>query len=134
MVQTLVVDDDRDTREVLRVVLEDSGYAVAEAADGIETLESLRTNSAAMVVLLDLDLPRLDGIGVLEAVAQDARLAARHAFVLLTAVQHSRYQMAEDICARLAVPLVLKPFDLDELLDTVAMLARRLPPAPSDPV
>lgn len=128
MASALVVDDDQDTRDILRVVLEDSGYAVAEAADGVQALDALRASAVPLVVVLDLDLPRLDGIGVLRAVAADARLSQRHAFVLLTAVAHKRYQAAEEYCATLAVPLILKPFELDELLDTVAGAAHRLPP------
>ena len=73
------------------------------------------------------------GMGaVLRAVADDARLAARYAFILLTAVQHSRYQAAAEVCETLSVPLLLKPFNLDALLDAVATAARRLPSAPDD--
>lgn len=128
MVSALIVDDDQDTRDILRVVLEDAGYAVTEAADGVQALDALRASASPLVVVLDLDLPRLDGIGVLRAVADDAHLAARHAFVLLTAVAHKRYQVAEEVCAALAVPLILKPFELDAFLGTVAAAVRRLPP------
>lgn len=130
MVRTLVVDDDQDTREVLRLMLEDAGYTVTEATDGLQTLAALQSSDAPLVVLLDLDLPRLDGVAVLRAVADDARLAARHAFILMTAVSHSRYAVADEVCAKLSVPLVLKPFQLDALLSTVATAAGRLPVAP----
>ncbi|MGH2517869.1 MAG: response regulator, partial [Ktedonobacterales bacterium] len=107
MVRVLIVDDDADTRDVLRLVLEDANYdVVAETADGIETLAALRAGGAPQVVLLDLDLPRLDGLGVLNAVVADPALAARYAFVLLTAVSQRRYQAAANIRAALSVPLV----------------------------
>ena len=127
MVPALVVDDDQDTRDILRVVLEDAGYAVSEAADGVQALDALRASASPLVVVLDLDLPRLDGIGVLRAVADDAHLAGRNAFVLLTAVAHQRYQAAEEVCATLSVPLILKPFELDALLEALAAVAERLP-------
>ncbi|HLJ81265.1 MAG TPA: response regulator [Ktedonobacterales bacterium] len=127
MVRVLIVDDDTDTRDVLRLIVEDAGYdAVTEATDGLETLAALRAGDVPEVVLLDLDLPRLDGLGVLNAVAADPTLAARYAFILLTALHQSRYQAATEICARLSVPLVLKPFNVDTLLDAVATAARRL--------
>ena len=132
MVRALVVDDDQDTRVVLRLVLEDAGYVVAEAADGIQALDALRAGVVPMVVLLDLDLPGIDGIAVLRAVADDARLAARHAVILLTAVQYSRYQAAAEVCETLSVPLLLKPVDIDTILNAVATAARRLPSAPDD--
>ncbi|MBF6590369.1 MAG: response regulator [Ktedonobacterales bacterium] len=130
MMQALVVDDDKDTRDVLRLILEDVGYTVEEARDGVQTLEALQSSDIPLVVLLDLDLPQLDGIEVLHAVARDPRLAARHAFILLTAVSHRRYQAAEEVCAILSVPLILKPFGLDVLLDAVATAALRLPSMP----
>jgi CheY-like chemotaxis protein len=126
-VQALVVDDDQDTRDVLRLMLEDAGYAVVEAVDGAEALDVLRASPFPMVVVLDLDLLRLDGIQVLNAVADDAQLADRHAFILVTAVQQRRYRAAADICARLSVPLVLKPFELDTLLADVAAASGSLP-------
>jgi CheY-like chemotaxis protein len=128
MVRVLVVDDDADTREILRLVLEDADYEVAETADGQQTIATLETSVSPMVVVLDLDLPRLDGVEVLNAVASDERLAARNAFILLTAVQYTRYQAAAEVCAQLGVPLVLKPFDINALLDAVAACARRLRP------
>jgi CheY-like chemotaxis protein len=130
MVRVLIVDDDVGTRDVLRLILEDAGYdAVAEAADGLATLDALRAGDVPEVVLLDLDLPRLDGLGVLNAVAADTALAARCAFVLLTALAPSSYQAATEVCATLSVPLVLKPFSIDTLLDAVTTAARRLPVA-----
>ena|SRR6185437_6827916 len=126
MVNTLVADDDQDTRDALRFLLEDAGYTVLETSDGSQTLETLQKSDRPMVVLLDLDMPQLDGIAVLETVAQDAQLAARHAFLLLTAVSRKRYEAANDICVALSVPLILKPFDLDVLLDAVATAARRV--------
>ncbi|HEU5438399.1 MAG TPA: response regulator [Ktedonobacterales bacterium] len=130
MAQVLVVEDDRDTRQVLHLILEDAGYTVAEAADGLEGLAAIQASTVPLVVLLDLDLPKLNGIEVLQAVARDARLVARHAFVLITAVSQSQFQAAEEICATLSVPLVMKPFSMDTLLDQVASAARRLPSIP----
>lgn len=130
MAQVLVVEDDRDTREVLHLVLEDAGYTVAEAADGLEGLAAIQASTVPLVVLLDLDLPKLNGIEVLQSIAHDRRLAARHAFVLITAVSQSQFRAAEAICATLSVPLVMKPFQMDTLLDHVASAARRLPSVP----
>lgn len=129
MTPVLVVDDDQDTREAIRLLLEDEGYAVAEAADGLQTLEVLRSHPDPLVVLLDLDLPRLDGAGVLREVARDGQLAARLAFIVMTAVSYKHYAAAGELCRELAVPLIAKPFDLDTLLDAVAAAAGRLPAA-----
>ncbi|MEO7034704.1 MAG: response regulator [Polyangiaceae bacterium] len=71
----VLVEDDEDTRELLRVVLERRGYRVATAADGVEGLDLLRATSAVCFVLLDLFMPRMDGFGVLRAIASDPKLA-----------------------------------------------------------
>lgn len=126
MVKVLVVDDDQDTRDALRFLLEDAGYSVAEAMDGLRALAMIQASDVSMVVLLDLDLPRFDGIQVLEAVANDIALAARHAFIMVTAVAPFRYQAADEYRAQLSVPMIPKPFDLDTLLDAVAAAAQRL--------
>jgi len=117
----LVVDDDEATRDVLRWVLEDAGYTVTEAADGLAALAVMRASITPLVTLLDLDLPRADGLAVLTAVASEPTLAARHRYILLTAVAPKRVEQTDEICARLAVPVVFKPFDVDDLMRAIAL-------------
>jgi CheY-like chemotaxis protein len=123
----LVVEDDKDTRDVLRIVFEDEGYVVAEATDGLKALEVLRASASSLVVVLDLDLPQLDGIQLLRMVAEDASLAARHAFILLTAVSDKRFQEAKAVCAEFMVPVIAKPFELDSVLGAMDAAVHRLP-------
>lgn len=124
--QVLVVDDDEPIRETVRGILEDVGYAVIEAGDGLEALERMRADGAPRVVLLDLRMPRMDGGGVLRAVAADAALASHHAIVLMTANLPSVSPDVDQLLERLQVPVVTKPFDLDVLLDAVALAEQRL--------
>ncbi len=62
----LVVDDDNGLRESFRLILED-GYDLLEAADGRQALEIVRTSEVDLV-LLDIRLPEMDGIEVLERI------------------------------------------------------------------
>ncbi len=126
MTRVLLVDDDQAIRETLRFALEDIGYQVLEAADGIAALEVLRSAPSGMVVLLDLMMPRLDGAGVLGAVAGDHKLARRHAFILTTATHQTLSLAFVNLLTNLSVPVVRKPFELDELLATVERAAQRL--------
>jgi CheY-like chemotaxis protein len=131
--QVLVVDDDAGIRETIRLILEASGYAVAEAHDGAEALERLRAGTVRYVVVLDYTLPHLDGPTLLRTLEADPALAGRHAAALVSARREVDEPELRDLCARLGVPILPKPFEMDELLDTVAALARRLaspPPAP----
>jgi CheY-like chemotaxis protein len=124
--RVLVVDDDRAIRETLRYVLEDEGYIVEEAPDGLAALELLRGANTPHVVLLDLMMPRLDGVGVLNAVAHDQRLNAHNAYVVITANRYRLDSAANHLLADLGVPVVPKPFDMDALLAAVASAARRI--------
>ena len=119
VVRVLVVDDDRAIRETLRAVLEEEGYAVVEAADGGRALEVLRAQAAPHLVLLDLRMPVMDGAAVLRTVAADDQLATRHAYAIITANPEQVPAAMAGTKGRLSVPVILKPFDLDTVLETV---------------
>jgi two-component system response regulator MprA len=79
----LVVDDDRDIRDVLTDALEAEGYRVVTAADGQEALDWLRRGVARpCVILLDLMMPRLDGIQFRTETLNDPELAVLPVVVL----------------------------------------------------
>lgn len=126
MAWVLVVDDDEPTRETLRVMLEDAGYAVAEAPDGQAALEMLRSTPYHAIVLFDLLMPVLDGFGFLQALQDDARLAKRHGYILLTANRQALHGESEQLIASLSVTVVQKPFDVDPLLRLIANVEQAL--------
>ena len=66
----LVADDEKDIRSVLRLYLEDAGYEVVEAADGLQALEALESQEIDLC-LLDIMMPELDGYQVLKRVRED---------------------------------------------------------------
>jgi DNA-binding response OmpR family regulator len=63
--RVLIADDDAQMRRLIRAILERDGYEVTEAADGLDALEAVESHPVDLV-LLDVDMPRLDGLGVLE--------------------------------------------------------------------
>jgi CheY-like chemotaxis protein len=73
-ITVLHVDDDAELRRVLRHVLERSGYRVETAQDGLGGMEQLR-QGRIHVVLLDIDMPVMDGRSFLAARAADPQLA-----------------------------------------------------------
>src|SRR5580698_5949335 len=77
----LVVDDESNIRLMLRTSLESEGYAVTEAADGREALDEIHRSTPDLVVL-DLNMPRLDGMAVLEQMKHDG---PRPRVIVLTA-------------------------------------------------
>ena len=71
----VLVEDDDDARELLQAVLERRGYRVATARDGIEGLALLHATERVCFVLVDLFMPRMDGFGLLLAMAGEAGLS-----------------------------------------------------------
>jgi len=108
----LVVDDDTGLRESFRLILEDE-YDVLEAADGAQALDTLRTTQVDLV-LLDIRLPDIDGIAVLEQIkAFDDHMEV----ILVTAVQTVRTAVAAMKLG--AFDYVTKPFEEEEILPLV---------------
>ena len=110
-VPVLVVDDDEATLQIVSIVLRDEGYHVLTARDAPEALAALDEQAPACVVL-DLQLPVVDGRAIAEAVrARDPSIP----IILMTATIDPQHWAAEIGAAA----LLAKPFDLRDLLETV---------------
>ncbi len=108
----LVVDDDAGLRESFHLILEDE-YDVVDVADGRQALEVVRA-SQIDVVLLDIRLPEMDGIEVLERIKQ---IDEQVEIILVTAVKTVRTAVGAMKLG--AFDYVTKPFDEEELLATI---------------
>lgn len=118
----LVVDDDADIRCTLTEFLEYEGYAVETARNGREALAYLRTHPSALLVLLDLMMPVMDGFQFRIEQKKTPELASIPV-VVMTA--HAALKPGA-----IDVPDVLsKPLDLDRLVDAIERVAQRNPAA-----
>ena len=108
----MLVDDDRDIRQLVRTALEDSGFAVVEAGDGVEALNRV-TDQRPRLIVLDVNMPRMDGFQFLEAYHA---LPAPHAPVLLFTAEPDAGERAKGVRVD---GIIAKPFDLDDLLSAV---------------
>lgn len=124
--EILVVDDDFSIRETLKMVLEEDGYTVVEVSNGSAALDYLRQRDEPMVVLIDHVMPGMDGAQTLRVVAQDEHLAHTHAYILVTASARNTIPSLLSQIDGLPVAVVSKPFDVDELLATVARVSDEL--------
>jgi DNA-binding NtrC family response regulator len=122
----LVASGDGLMDQLLAMALSDAGYAVAQAVDHQEALESLRTATRPVVVLQYVGLPHPARTALLPAVGAVPELAARHAFVLVTPYAEGLTRLLAGLPAPLAVSLLNMPFDLAALLDAVAQAGQRL--------
>ena len=108
MKRILIADDKPNSRELVRTVLEDSGYTVYEAGDGIEALRRARESQPDLVIL-DLHMPGIDGFGVIQELRRDARFSATPVVCLTaSAMQGDRERaMAAGFNGYLAKPIAL---------------------------
>lgn len=121
-IPVLVVEDDEATREALHYLLADSGYEVAEAANGALALERLRADAEPCVVLVDWWMPEMDGLRLLDTITHTPTLANHLTFVLMTAAYTpSLYDMApvRQLMRQGRFRLLKKPFDIDNVLSLV---------------
>jgi len=77
----VVAEDTPASRELIREVLQASGYEVVEACDGEEALEKIEQDRPGLV-LLDIQMPRLDGFAVLRRLREDPRFAGLRVIAL----------------------------------------------------
>jgi CheY-like chemotaxis protein len=122
----LVVEDDALTREALVGALTDAGYTVFQAPSGRSALEQMRTHQEGLVVLLDLMMPDVNGLEVLQTVAAESPLATRHTYILMTALGKKLPLPVGDLLEQLGIPCLAKPLELDDLLTAVERAAARL--------
>lgn len=117
----LVVDDSITTRTLEKGILEAAGYRVVVCVDGQDALDRLRAEVEPVnLVLADVEMPRLDGFGLLKALRADERFAR-----LPTVLMTSRGD-AEDVARGLDLGadayLTKQSFDQRKLLDTIGQL------------
>jgi two-component system response regulator MprA len=109
----LVIDDDDDVRETVRIVLEAEGYSVAVAQGGAAALDLL-ARVRPRLILLDLTMPGMDGASFRELQLRDESLAA-----IPTIVMTARANAGASAGPLLARACLAKPVELEELLSLV---------------
>jgi two-component system response regulator MprA len=125
-IRILVADDDRAIRESLERALELEGYQVTTVADGVQALSVARRLDHDVVVL-DVMMPSVDGLGVCRVLRADG---VRTPILMLTA----RVELSDRVAGldAGADDYLAKPFELDELLARIRALLRRSQDASSD--
>ncbi|MBS5402696.1 MAG: response regulator transcription factor [Enterocloster sp.] len=117
-VKILVIEDDRDIEELLQFFLEDNGYQVAIARDGLEGITMFREGGFSLI-LLDIMLPKIDGYAVCELVRKESDIH----IIMVTALSDEEDQMKGlDL---LADDYITKPFSMPVLLRKIGAVLRR---------
>ncbi|NJD90076.1 MAG: sigma-54-dependent Fis family transcriptional regulator, partial [Geobacter sp.] len=114
MAQTvLVVDDEAGIRSALQGILEDEGYVVSLAVDGLDAIESLQRDLPDLV-MLDIWMPRMDGMDTLARIKE---LYPELAVVMISG--HGTIETAVKSTKLGAFDFIEKPLSLEKVLVTV---------------
>jgi len=114
------VEDDDQLRRSAKRILEDAGYQVLTAADGLEALDVLRQGAAVRLVFSDLVMPRLGGRALYDAARRDG-----HTVPFLFASGYSDPSGRGAAALDPSVPLLHKPWTGPDLLGRVRQLLDR---------
>ena len=118
MQKILVVEDDFDIQEILLNFLQEAGYDVTVANDGVEAL-SVFTDNQFDLILLDIMLPKIDGFGVCELIRKQSQIP----IIMLTALSGEEQQIRG---LDLQVDdYITKPFSMPVLVRKIAAVLRR---------
>ena len=115
----LTVDDSRTIREMLRTALNEAGMEVLQAEDGMHGLEVLQ-GSTPDVIVTDINMPRLDGFGFIEAVRSNDQFRAIPILVLTTESMGEKKDRARRAGA---TGWIVKPFDPVKLVSAITRVA-----------
>jgi two-component system chemotaxis response regulator CheY len=115
----LTVDDSRTMRDMLRLALAEAGYRVVQAIDGVDGLARLDAEGVD-VIITDINMPNLDGLGFIERVRADLRHRATPILVLTT---ESEPEMKDRARKAGATGWIVKPFNPGKLVDAIRRVA-----------
>jgi two-component system alkaline phosphatase synthesis response regulator PhoP len=119
----LLAEDEPDIQLIVRIALEDAGHQVAVVDDGQAAVEHARAGRFD-VVLLDVMMPRLDGLGACEQLKADPATRELPVIFLTARSQQSEVQAGLRIGA---LGYIIKPFDAFTLADEIAAFLARHP-------
>ena len=121
MKRIFVVDDNKDITDLMRLMLESCGYSCVTANNGPEALNLMHSNTFDLV-LLDMAMPQVSGLDVLDKVKDDAA-DTRSKIVLFTASSLTDSDI-ENLKKRGALDCIKKPITKARLLETISKCLR----------
>lgn len=115
----LVIDDSRPIRRIEAEILQELGFETRDACHGKQALEQLQDGPLPDVVLVDWNMPEMNGLEFIKAVRGDARYAGL--VVLMVTTETEPEQMLRALTAG-ADEYLMKPFQKEQLIDKLRLL------------
>jgi len=120
MRKILIVDDDKESRDLLSEVLEANGYAVSAVGDGVAARETLAQDGAIRIIIADIRMPKESGLQLLRHLRQQK--SQQDIILMSSFISRAEEKLARELGAQ---ALVEKPFRISELLQVVGELAAK---------
>jgi two-component system chemotaxis response regulator CheY len=117
--KALVVDDSRSMRAIISKQLRELGFTVEEAQSGQEALSKLHAGGPVDIVLLDWNMPEMDGCEVLSLIRSQPRYRTMRVMMVTTESEMSQVAVALEAGAN---EYLMKPFDRESLLEKLVLL------------
>ena len=117
--RALVVDDSRPIRRIESEILQELGFETAAAVNGVDALAQLAVGEVPDVVLVDWNMPEMDGLEFIKAVRRDARFKGLP--VLMVTTETETDQMLRALSAG-ADEYLMKPFQKEGLVDKLRLV------------
>jgi two-component system, chemotaxis family, chemotaxis protein CheY len=115
----MTVDDSSTVRQMLSFTLEDAGYEVLEAIDGVDAMSKLAAGEKVDMLITDLNMPKMDGIELIRSVRKDPANRFIPIIMLTTEAQESKRQEGKSAGAS---GWIVKPFKPQQVLAVVRMV------------
>lgn len=120
----LLIEDEPDFRQVLRMRLETQGYDIIEAEDGVMGLEMARHQQPDLIIV-DVMLPKMNGFKVARLLKYDEKYKNIPLVILTVMSQPNDLKVGQDVGADC---YIIKPYQPQELLNKIsALISRKLP-------
>lgn len=117
--RALIVDDSRPIRRIEGEILSELGFDTCDACHGKEALEKLQTDPKPDVILVDWNMPEMNGLDFIKAVRSDARYSGM--VILMVTTETEPEQMLRALTAG-ADEYLMKPFAKDGLVDKLRLV------------
>lgn len=120
--KALIVDDSRAIRSIIRRTLEDNGFVVVEAGHGQEALQKLEEQPDIGVLLVDWNMPVMNGLDLVRSLRRDEAHPERSRLPILMVTTETEVRQMVRALAAGANEYLMKPFSSEALVDKLELL------------
>ncbi len=117
--RVLIVDDSRAIRRIISEIMKQIGFEVSEASNGLEALRRLDEQGAPDLVLVDWNMPHMNGLDLIKAIRANPNFTDLPLMMVTTVTEMER--MAQALMAGVN-DYVIKPFDKAAIVDKLQLL------------